>query len=177
MGAKLLHAGSHVFGCIHQSLDARVVECPPFTTLPFFRECRILGVCGNRLEAEVVEVGLQCPKAVTGDVEIVGEGIEDVLEVIRSLPVGAVPSELIHHKCLAVSNDGSRIMGERFSSSWRSASAEKRVPMWIKLEGDEVAAGVVKDSRISAEDAGGVEIKVVRSDLLNVSAYGFGPCS
>src|SRR5882757_4001166 len=176
MGAKLLRAGSHVFGCIDQSLDARIVERPPFTTLPVFREHRILGVCGNRLEAEVVEVSLQCPKAVTGDVGVVGEGIEDVLEVIRCLPVGAVPSELIHDEYLAVSNDGSRIMGECFSGSGRCAPAEKRVPVWIKLEGDEIAAGVVDDFRIGAEDTGGVEIKVVGVDLLDMSADGFGPC-
>ncbi len=41
----------------------------------------VVAVGGDGLEAEVVEVGLERPEAVAGDVGVGGEGVEDVFEV------------------------------------------------------------------------------------------------
>ena len=112
VGTEELGSGGHVF-CGHgEGFNAGVVERPPLAGFAALGEGWVGGVGGDGLEAEVVEVGLEGPEAVAGDVGVGGQGVEDLIEVGGGLPVGVIPAELVNDEGFVVAGDGGGVVGK-----------------------------------------------------------------
>ena len=69
-----------------------------------------MGVSRNGLESKVIQVRLQGPEVIAGNIRILLNRIEQVLQISMCRPIGAIPSEFIHYEDLAMAGYSSRVL-------------------------------------------------------------------